>query len=124
MELQYEQLDQELLKSIPELGPLYDKEMEWWKDEKPGAHIIFGDLLNPFLHWLLEEGVNQALIRRIFIFLEKMANSSDVRVQEVVAVTVLEALMDKKIILEKAKEYMGQSTMRVLTDLEKFWDKK
>jgi len=117
--LTYEKLDTELLMVLPELRERYKEESRWWKGEHPGQHIIFGDLLNPFLIVLLERGGDHALLKRAFAFLEKMAKSQDIRVVNVVAVTVCERLGDNPTWLAKARNYMGPCTTRLSIEVEK-----
>lgn len=109
----------ELLENIPELKPMYDKEMEWW-EEFPGNHIVFGDLIMPFLIDLINSEINSNIVERIFRFFEGMAISQDKDVQNVLVVTILESLGDSKEILSKTREYMGDETLK-LSELTEKW---
>ena len=80
--MEYNNLDKELINDVPEIKWLYDEELKLW-DEDPGQHIIFGDVFNPYLINLLKSNENNSLIRKLFVFLEKMANCNDILVQEV-----------------------------------------
>lgn len=111
----------ELLVKLPQLQPQYESELEWWGDEQPGAHIIFGDVLNPYLISLLKLGKHEENLQVIFTFLEKLANHEDLDVQEVVAVTVCERLGDDPELLKKARKYMGETTLRFSQEIEEFY---
>ena len=58
------------------------------------------------------------LKKRIFRFLEEMANSEDKEVQNVLIVTVLERLGDSEGIFFEAKKYMGEKTNEFSTEIE------
>ena len=107
-----------MLEVIPEIRPQYEKELEWWDEGLP--HIVFGDVLNPYIINLLKTDKKEEVLERIFDFLEHMANSNNIYVQEVLVTTVLERLGDEKAVLKKAKElYMGEQTKRLSDDIEK-----
>ncbi len=106
-----------LLDNIPELKSMYNKEMEWW-NEFPGNHIVFGDLIIPFLIDSIDSEININIVKRIFRFFERMATSQDKDVKNVLVVTILESLGDSKEILKKAKNYMGTETLRLSNSVE------
>jgi hypothetical protein len=117
-------LGEKLAEVVPELREKYESELRWWGEEKPGAHIIFGDVLNPFLVTLLDTIAKEKILRQIFEFLEELANHEDQRVQEVVAATVCEYLLHKKDWMTKARQYMGPQTLRLSRKVEAFWSKE
>src|SRR5688572_4988915 len=116
----YDEASDQLVEHIPELKQAYESELRWWKDERPGPHVIYGDILNPYIDRLLEVGDSDAL-RRVFSFLELLSTSEDVRVQEIVAVTVCEYLGGFPERLRLAKQFMGPATLRHSNDIERFW---
>lgn len=125
MNLDSNNVIERLLEIIPEVHPLYDKLLERWEDEeKPGLHIIFGDILTPYIIDLLEQDNKSERLKRIFDFLEEMAVSNDNYVKEVLAFSVLEHLGDNPIILKKAKMYMGYETKKSSDEVEEFWGRK
>lgn len=107
--MKWDVLHEKLVEAIPELEKAYKEELKDW-DEFPGNHIIFGNVLNPFLVELLEQPNKQNPKQRIFDFLELMALSEDAKVQEVLSVTVLERLGDSEGVLRETKKYMGKMT--------------
>src|SRR5437867_337012 len=112
--MKYEEASRLLIEAIPELKSQYDAELEWWKDETPGPHIIFGDVLLPFVTKLIEVGESERLVRRIFAFIERMANSEDSRVRDLVGVSICEPLIDHRQILERARSFMGPKTRGIM----------
>jgi len=116
------ELTRRLLNAIPELTDAYKELLAWWGGgEEPGQHVIFGDVLNPFLLGLLESMSNEELLIRVFNLLDTMAIDEDIRVKEVVVVTVLERLGDDKVLLERARLYMKPNTRKLSDEVEKFW---
>ena len=63
-------------------------------------------------------------LERAFELLEELIASSDVRVQEVAVVTVLEYLQGKPSLLRRAEPYMGPLASAAVRDLEEFWEKR
>ncbi|HAJ64268.1 MAG TPA: hypothetical protein DCP31_37725 [Cyanobacteria bacterium UBA8543] len=117
-------LGDKLVEAIPELQPQYLAELEWWGEDKPGVHIIFGDILNPYLISIINTDYQQESLIRIFDFLEKLANHENKQIQEVVALTVCERLGDEPEILLKARQYMGRKTLEMSHEIERFWGRE
>jgi hypothetical protein len=106
----YNTVNKELIKEIPEIIPFYEKELEGWRGEEEEKYSIFKDILNPYLINLLEINENKELISRIFDFLEKMAMSHDYILKNVLELMVLDELARDKTILTKSRKYMGKYT--------------
>jgi len=122
--MEYCNLSKELIICIPELRDKYEQELELWDGEDPGAHNIFGDILNPFLIEALHKDADEELLKKVFLFLERMATSNDSLVQEVLGCTVLERIGDDKVILQKAKKYMQEETKKISEEIENGWGRK
>jgi|APDOM4702015191_1054821.scaffolds.fasta_scaffold295919_2 hypothetical protein len=118
--LTYDTLNDELVKVLPELHADYERELRWWGDDKPGPHVVFGDILVPRLIDALQTEEIQFL-RRAFAFLDEMAGTSIAKIQEVVSMTVLERLIDKPTWLTVARKYMGANTALLADELEIYW---
>lgn len=119
-EITYQNLGDKLVEAVPELRSQYEQELKWWGEEEPGAHNIYGDVLNPYLLSLLKSGTQENTLKRIFAFLEKLANHEDVHVQEVVAATVCERLVGDKELWAKARKYMGPKTLQICREIEEW----
>lgn len=112
-EMTYENMSEHLLMAIPELRPGYEETLEWWDGEVPGNHVIYGDLLNPYLLSLLKKGGEEEPLRRIFDLLEVLATSQDSDVRDVLIATVLWRLEGHKDLLPEAYKYMGPETLKL-----------
>lgn len=121
-DITYANLSQKLIEIVPELWPQYRKELESWGDEVPGPHIIYADVLTPYLMALLKSEPNseiEEVFTRIFAFLETLANHKDVHISEVVGVSVLEPLYGAGL-LERARHYMGPATLQMSREIEEW----
>ena len=125
--MNYETLNYELIKSIPELEKAAKKEFDRWKEgeeEEPPQHVFFGYVLNPFLLEKLTTMENPDLLNRVFEFLETMALSGDEDVVGVLTATVLERIGDDKMLLERARPLMGENTLRMSHEVERSWGRE
>jgi len=120
MTITYENAAEKLVEHVPELAEAYRSELKWWGNQAPGAHVVYGDILSPHIDRLLRAG-DEMNLRRVFAFLEDLAQSEDKRVQELVAVTVCEHLGTEADLLSTSRHYMGPATLKLSRDVEKFW---
>ena len=121
--LNYDNLVQQMLEAVPEIRPYYEKELEWWNDEIL-PHVVFGDVINPYVISLLKNCENMDVLQKTFQFFEMMANCLDERVANVLGVTVLERIGDEPDVLDQAVEFMGKKTKEISDEIEKFWGRK
>jgi hypothetical protein len=81
------------------------------REETPEAYPIFEDVVQGLVFELLESGRDQALLRRLFLFFEDMANSPDPNVsRDLLGIAILEPLVYKRDSLRQAWPYMGSKT--------------
>lgn len=124
--LTYETLTRTLVDAVPELGDRFETLRREWVGETPGPHVVYGDLLNPYLLQLLASPdattEEVASLHRIFAFLERLARDDDPRIQEVVSTTVIERLGSDRALLNIGRRYMGEFTRLLSNDTERFWN--
>lgn len=120
--LNYDNLVQQMLEAVPEIRPYYEKELEWWDEILP--HVVFGDVINPYIISLLKNSQDLDVLQRTFQFFEMMANCPDERVADVLGVTVLERIGDESDVLGKAVKFMGKKTKEISDEIEKGWGRK
>jgi len=120
-EVRFEDMTDLLVTKVPELREQIDEVRRWWAPEVPGQHIVYGDVLNPYLESLLETGESDSRLRDLFAFLEELAKNPDVHVQEVVVATVLEYLLGYPALFAKAREFMAPTTLAMSYELERGW---
>lgn len=120
----YDELNDKLILAVPEIRKKYEEECEWWEDEKPGPHIVFGDILTPFIISVIKSRNQETeILDRIFNFLEQMSNHEDIHIQEVVAVSVIEYFVDDPNLMEEARKYMGPTTVKFSYEMDEGWKK-
>jgi hypothetical protein len=123
-QVHYANMAEALIEAVPDLRAPYAEELRVWGDELPGPHIIFGDVLNPYLIKLLDSHHTTEQLQKVFEFLELLAHHDDVYIQELVAVTVCERLGDRRELLQKARKFMGPRTRQFSKEVEDFWGRK
>jgi hypothetical protein len=116
-EFVYERASEQLVLHIPELRDAYRRELEWWGSEAPGAHVVYDEVLIPYISALLTSGEDQTL-KRVFEFIERLATAADTRLRDLVAVTICEPLLADRAGLDQARRYMGKETRRILKKVQ------
>lgn len=98
-----------LPEAIPELKAAYQAQIEWWGEEEPAAHPAYSRIVTDTIKKMFrtDAAEDAALLRKIFDFLELLANHPEEHVQEVVHNSVCEALCSDEAVLQKTQRYMG-----------------
>jgi hypothetical protein len=103
----------------------YKEEEDFYNDLLHCPHVIYGQLLSPWLNELLEnDKENKERLHDVFDFLEELATSGQKLIVEVVHVTVLENLGDEPKLLMKSFAYMGKKTRELSDAIEEFLGRK
>jgi hypothetical protein len=104
-----------LLSAFPELlepiwntfGSTYDLE-RGTPEETPETYPVFEDVVKKLMFELLESGRDEALLIRLFLFFEDLANSPDPNVsRDLLGIAILDPLVYGKESLRRAWRYMG-----------------
>lgn len=125
--MKYDSLIEDIFDTIPELREEYNSKAEnELIDEETGVHIVFGLIIVPYLIELLKsenDQYNDEMLKKIFEFLEEMAKSDDVLVQEVLEFTIIERIIDEgKEVLNNAYKFMLDETKKSSIEVEKFFN--
>ncbi|SFS10211.1 DUF7674 family protein [Anaeromicropila populeti] len=120
--MKYNNLYLEFKKEVPECLEFFrKKEMDNLVDETVGVHISFGMVVVPYIGDIVDNKKTEE-IRKVFDFMEKMAVSEDIKVQEVLDFTVLEGLADKgHDVIKQCKKYMKTNTVQHCEEIEKYF---
>jgi len=114
-ELTYDRVQGALLSAFPELleriwstfGSYYDLE-KGTPEETPEQYPVFEDVVQKLVFELLESGQNEALLARLFLFFEDMANSPDPNVsRDLLGIAIMEPLVYRRESLRQAWKFMG-----------------
>ena len=103
----FRELNLKLLEAIPEIKAQYDEETSWQDGDETGSHIVFEDVLTPFVKLHLCEK-SERICQRIFDFLEELLETEDGYAEKVIVLSVLESLIfdedvEKRYLLSFAK---------------------
>ncbi|MDL2288834.1 hypothetical protein LJC32_05595 [Oscillospiraceae bacterium OttesenSCG-928-F05] len=86
-------LNRKLLKALPELTEEYEAETCWQEGDKTGSHVVFGDVLVPYLRDAICNNEIE-IVQKVFAFLKEEWILNDEYSQDVIAVSVLESMAD------------------------------
>jgi hypothetical protein len=113
--LQYRTFVDSLLTALPEVKSQYDALQQKIRlDESP--HMVVALVLESFAKDALKAKTNEALLRKVFAFLEEMASSQDIEVVNLLYVGIFEAWVAEPETLGRAWKYMGESTKQIASD--------
>jgi hypothetical protein len=107
----FRRVNEALVKALPELRSRYEEETEAWGEEM-GPHVIYADVLNPYLTELLQspgDPRTSAALSRVFAFLETLAEDADPEAANVATTTVAEHLESEPELLDRARPFMAPS---------------
>lgn len=114
----YEIMVTELLNRFPVLAPGYKKLAERHAviGEIPGPHVVYGDLFCDYVVGIAREvEQNRTELERIARWIEELAGSQDVEVQNVIEISVLERLADERI--DAIIPFLGRKSSALVTNI-------
>lgn len=115
----YDKVVEQLAAAIPELGERLERERHWWGATAPPPHIVIGDLLTPYVLECEALGQESKLLNALH-FLERLAASDDVRVQELAAFSFLERLIESEPAHGRLRHRLPAALARLLTEVDEF----
>ena len=104
---------------FPNLESKYLEEINWQEGDDTGSHIIYGDVLTPYIVQCIENE-NKNEIKKIFNFIEELLNLNDEYAEEVVTLSIFESIL---YLFENHKEVInmvGKKSTKILDELYKF----
>ena len=114
----YETASEKLIEFVPELNEAYRRELDWWGSETPGPHVIYEDILNPYVDRLLESA-DDAALRRVFNFIELLATAEDARRTILLPSPSSNPSRRNVLRTRQARQYMGPATRTILRNVQK-----
>lgn len=117
--LTFQNVLRELLKTITELKNSKDFQAIVSHGNADNQYVVFGVFENFYIECFKEGNVQ--LMNRMSQFLEKVASSEEIRLQELVAYGFLENLDKKADYYEEIIKTFGKHTRKQLQDVDKFW---
>jgi len=119
--MKYSELNQLLLQRLPELFAGYAELKAIGDGDEPGPHVLYGDVLVPYLTALLKSRGSDVALARIFRLLEELALSGEQDIRDVLGASVLEGLNGERDARDAARDYMGPGTKRLAEEIERAW---
>jgi hypothetical protein len=110
-DLNYDTVSDLLVAQLPALRSEYDELLKWWGDDKPGPHVVYGDLLIPFLEQAVRAD-DAATLATVFELVEVLAECSDARVRDIVNATICDFIVANEAVFARARLAMGPLTRR------------
>lgn len=104
-----------LIKFLPEIKSLYDEEVSWQEGDETGSHVVFADILFPYILNCVKNEDTQCLIK-CFKIIEKILLLGDEYANEVIALSVLEGLSYETDLKINLKEFMGDKTKQLFEE--------
>lgn len=84
-------LNMMLIEIFPDLIEKYKEEVEWQEGDNTGSHIVYGDVLAPYLIDCIEQKKETEVIK-ILEFIERILKSNIKYSDEVIAFSILERI--------------------------------
>lgn len=115
-------LNLKLIQTIPEINDAYIKETSWQDGDDTGSHVVYSDILVPFIKEQVAQN-NENLLIRVFEYIEHLLTLTDSYANEVVALSVIETLFyDEEInnasFIQFAKPHTLQFIKEIMKSLE------
>ena len=111
--MKYEELQQILCKRFPQLASKFLQCFDIFDEVERNPYTLAYEVWNPYVLELLQNEEDSQALQEVFAFYEELATSDDGEVRNFLQVALLEALWDKKVVLEKAYTYMLSETRKV-----------
>lgn len=108
------ELNLKLLEYLPEIKEKYNEEVSWQDGDDTGSHVVFGDVVFPYI---VEHKENTDVARNCFVAIENLLKTNDEYVEEVVVLSVLENLLYEQPAICDWIEFMGEKTKVLYAEL-------
>lgn len=117
--IEYASIPELLVATFPDLRAQIEAEISWWSPDPVEVEPLVGDVFAPYLAGMLDESAGTSPeLERAFELIENMVDDPDSRVRDLAVVSILEALEDNPLVLEKARPMMGPETIKRLPTRE------
>lgn len=103
---------------LPSTNEQYQKSLE--KYVRILETVVIEDIFMPEIFNMLEKNENIELLKRVFKYFEEVSNCNEDYLINIFSTTVLEVLGNDKTILKIAKCYMGNKTMELQVQADKY----
>lgn len=109
------ELNLKLIELLPEIEKLYKDEISWQEGDETGSHIVFSDVLFPYI---LDNLDNVEITKKNFDVIEKILEVHDEYAEEVISLSVLENLFYEQGVTDKFKDYLGDLSKQIFSQFK------
>jgi len=109
------ELNLKLIELLPEIKGIYEDETSWQEGDETGSHVIFSDVLLPFILNNLDD---RQITKNNFKVIEKILELHDEYADEVIALSVLENLFYEQDVVGKIENYLGTLSKGIFEQFE------
>lgn len=113
------ELNKMLIKKFSELEKDYNNEVSWQEGDETGSHVVYGDILNPYIIECISKD-NISKLREIFSFIEYILDSGDDYASNVISVSVLESVLYSIFNNKRVFSLLGNESKKVVEEFIKF----
>ncbi len=100
-----------MLEFLPSTNGNYEESLEKYGELL--ETVVIEDIFMPEIITMLEKNEKIELLEQIFKYFEEVSNCNEEHLINIFSTTVLEVLGKERIVLETAKNYMGDKTMQL-----------
>lgn len=108
------ELNLKLSNYLPEIKEKYDEEVSWQDGDDTGSHVVFGDVVFPYI---VKHKEDPDVVRNCFAVIEKLLKNNDEYTTEVVLLSVLENLICEEPAICEWIDFMGENTKALYAEL-------
>lgn len=115
-----------LLEACPGFEPAWQKHLDWWKDEEPGAY----NNTSEFARYLVEsfESGQSSEFPAAFSAIERILNEGDQESRDIAGIGVIESLQtigsNHSCGEDVFIQWLGPTSRRAWAEIEKMWEGK
>ena len=113
-------LNKILIYKFPNLKDIYIEETKWQEGDNTGSHIVYGKVFAPYLRYCIENNnINE--LNKISNFLETLLDINNQYVNEVVAFSVLENILDLLQLNNNLVLLFGDKSRKIIFELKEYY---
>ncbi|MCL2853729.1 MAG: hypothetical protein FWE20_12010 [Defluviitaleaceae bacterium] len=109
-------LNRLLIKNFPQLQQEYSEQISWQDGENTGAHVVYGDVFNPYLIEIISNSQKNEM-QTAFDFVEQMLMLDDEYAENVMCVTVLESVAHIFRDDPRLFEHLGEKSAKLMHEI-------
>ena len=115
--MEAKELNRLLIDRFPELEKKYHDEVDWQEGNETGSHVVYGDVLAPYLEAAVAQN-KQEVLKKMFVFVEDILCQNEDYSDEVIMFSVLERILYDKEQVQNCRKYFGKRTEKGIRETQ------